>query len=311
MKNHKTDIPVYDLQKFRHVHRKKTTSDFGYNNLDKANHIDGFELYSSEGLISSVGPLKSNFYRISITLEGTLDMKIGLDVYQHQPRTISLTYPNQVFAKNNISADAFGYYMLFSPDFLNELVPSVKMAVEFPFYDVSGTPLFRLSQDELDSIVQLIFNINDELQHKDTGRVKAVKMYLYLILLAAKRSYQKQQLHLTTDHTDSPAIVSRFRKLVGLHYLSKRQVSDYAELLAISPNHLNKVVKTVTAKTASDTIKEMLLMEAMSLLKYTDQSVAEIAYKLDFSEPASFNRFFKAGTAQTPLHYRQSMIRST
>ena len=128
MKRHKVEIPLYDLQKFRHVHREKTTSDFGYNNLDKAKHIEGFELYSSEGLIGSVGPLKSNFYRISITIAGTLDMKIGLDVYQHQPRTISLTYPNQVFAKNNISADAFGYYMLFSPDFLNELVPSVKMA---------------------------------------------------------------------------------------------------------------------------------------------------------------------------------------
>ncbi len=304
MKNHKADIPVYDLKKFRHVHREKTASDFGYNNLDKAKHIEGFELYSSEGLISSVGPLKSNFYRISITVEGTLDMKIGLDVYRHQPCTISLTYPNQIFAKNNISADAFGYYMLFSTDFLNELVPSVKMAAEFPFYDISGTPLFRLSQNELDAIVQLIFNINDELQHKDTGRVKAVKMYLYLILLAAKRSYEKQQLHLATNRNDNPAIVSRFRKLVGLHYLSKRQVAEYAELLAISPNHLNRVVKTVTAKTASDTIKEMLLMEAMSLLKYTDQSVAEIAYKLDFSDPASFNRFFKAGTTQTPLHYR-------
>lgn len=304
MKNHNTDIPVYDLDKFRHVHREDTPSAFGYNNLDKSKHIEGFELYSSEGLIGSVGPLKSAFYRISITVEGTLDMKIGLDVYQHQPRTISLTYPNQVFAKNNISADAFGYYMLFSPDFLNELVPSVKMASEFPFYDVSGTPLFRLAEDELSNVIKLIFNINEELQHQDTGRVKAIKMYLYLILLAAKRSYEKQQLHVNASRNDNSSIVSRFRKLVGMHYLAKRQVAEYAELLAISPNHLNRVIKTVTGHTASDTIKEMLLMEAMSLLKYTNQSVAEIAYKLDFSDPASFNRFFKAGTTETPLYYR-------
>ena len=304
MKNHKTKIPVYDLQKFRHVHREKTVSVFGCNNLDRAKHIEGFELYSSEGLVGSVGPLRSNFYRVSITIAGSLDMKIGVETYRHQPRTISLTYPNQVFAKNNISADAFGYYMLFSPDFINELVPSVKMAAEFPFYDIAGTPLFRLSQDELDTIIQLLFNINNELQHQDTGRVKAVKAYLYLILLTAKRSYERQQLRLTGSHNDSPALVSRFRKLVGHHYLSKRKVSDYAELLAVSPNHLNRVIKTITGKTASDTIKEMLLMEAMSLLKYTDQSVSEIAYKLDFSSPASFIRFFKAGAAQTPLHYR-------
>jgi AraC family transcriptional regulator, transcriptional activator of pobA len=297
-------IPIYDLDKFRHIHRGETASVFGYANLDKSKHVEGFELYSSEGLISSVGPLKSAFYRVSVTVRGTLDMKIGLDDYKHQPRTISLTYPNQIFAKNNISADAFGYYMLFSSDFLNELVPPVKMAEEFPFCAISGIPLFLLDEEELDNIVQLIFRINDELLRGDTGKVKAIKMYLYLLLLEAKRSYEKQELHLNVNHSDSSAIVSRFRKLVSQHYLSKRQVTDYAELLAVSSNHLNRVVKAITAKTASDTIKEMLVLEAMSLLKYTDQSVAEIAYKLDFSDPASFNRFFKSSAKETPLSYR-------
>jgi AraC family transcriptional regulator, transcriptional activator of pobA len=304
MKVRKAAIPVYDLDKFRHIHRVETTSIFGYNNLDKSKRIEGFELYSSEGLIGSVGPLKSTFFRISVTVQGTLDMKIGLDDYKHQSRTISLTYPNQIFAKNNISADAFGYYMLFSSDFLNELVPPVRIAEEFPFYAISGTQLFRLSEGELDNVLQLIFKINDELQRGDTGKVKAIQMYLYLLLLESKRSYEKQHLQLNGNPQDSSAMVSRFRKLVSLHYRSKRQVADYAELLAISPNHLNRVVKALTAKTASETIREMLVLEAMSLLRYTDQSVAEIAYQLDFSDPASFNRFFKAGAKETPLNYR-------
>ncbi|SDP20843.1 AraC-type DNA-binding protein [Mucilaginibacter sp. OK268] len=304
MKSRKDDIPRYDLDQFKHIHREDTPSTFGYSNLEKLARIPGFEMYSSEGLIGAVGPLKSDFYRVSVTVQGTLDMQIGLDHYKHQPRTISLTYPNQIFAKNNISPDAFGYYMLFSSDFLNSIIPSVKIGEEFPFYDVSGTPLFRLSESEMDNIIQLLFRINDELRNQDTGRQKAIQMYLYLILLEAKRSYERQQLHIGAEQQDSSAMVSRFRKLVGMHYLTKRQVTDYAELLAVSPNHLNRVVKTVTAKTASDTIKDMLLIEAKSLLKYTDQTVAEIAYKLDFSDPASFNRFFKAGTQETPMLYR-------
>lgn len=303
MKSKKTDIPTYDLSKFKHVHREKTNSDFGYSNLDISKHVEGFELYSSKGLTSSVGPLKSNFYRISITIQGTVDMKIGLDTYKHRPRTISLTYPNQIFAKSNISSDAFGYYILFNGDFLNEIIPSIKIADEFPFYDISGTPLFRLGEEELDNIVRLIFRINDELKRQDTGRIKAIQMYLYLILLEAKRSYEKQQLHI--KQYENSTIVSRFRKLVSLHYLAKRQVSDYAALLAISPNHLNRLVKAESAKTASEMIKEMLLSEAMALLKYTDHTIAEIAYKLEFSDPASFNRFFKAGAKETPLVYRK------
>ena len=300
----KTDIPLYDLVKFRHVHREVTDSAFGYDNLDPAYRVPGFELYSSKGLIGSVGPLRSDFYRMSITCQGTLDMQIGLEHYQHQPGTVSFTYPNQVFAKNNITAGTFGYYMLFSHTFLDELLPSVKFADEFPFYAFSGSPVFTLNENELAKVVELVLQINNELRQVQTEKVKAVQLYLYLILLEAKRSYQRQQLPLETNANDRNQLVSGFIRLVGRHYLTLRQVSDYADLLAVTPNNLNRAVKIITGKTASDTIKEMLLLEAKSLLKYTGQTVGEIAYHLSFSDPASFNRFFKSGTGETPLSYR-------
>lgn len=305
MKNKNADIPKYSLTKFRPVHRQENnTSAFGYNTIDKSKTIEGFELYSSKGLIGNIGPLKSEFYRISLTISGSLDMQIGLEHYKHQPRTICFTYPNQIIAKKNRSKDAFGYYILFNPDFLSDIIPSIKIAEEFNFFDISGTPLFQLQQEELNAIVLLILNINDEIQQHKTGLVKAVQMYVYLILLEAKRSYERQQLPIKINLLDNRGLVARFRKLVSQHYLSKRKVADYAEMLAVSPNHLNRIIKENTAQTASETIREMLIQEAKSLLRYTDNSIAEIAYQLDFSEPASFNRFFKAATMETPLTYR-------
>lgn len=304
--NKKTqEIPLYDLASFRHVHREETASVFGYNNLGKSKHIPGFELYSSEGLIPSVGPLKSAFYRISITVKGTLDMKIGLEEYKHQPGTVSVTYPNQLFAKSNISPDAFGYYILFSDSFLNTLIPAIRIPEEFPFFDISATPVFCLKEAAMQNLVQLVSKIDTELHLEDTGRVKAIQLYLYLLLLEVKRNYEKEGLHEGTGSNESYAIVSTFRKLVGKYYLEKRQVSDYANMLSISANHLNRLVKASTGKTASDTIKEMLLLEAKSLLKYTTQSIGEIGYSLDFSDPTTFNRFFKRATGLTPLEFRQ------
>ena len=54
-------------------------SEFGCNTLERARFIDGFELYSSQGLVGSIGPLRSAFYRMSITVTGELDMQIGPD----------------------------------------------------------------------------------------------------------------------------------------------------------------------------------------------------------------------------------------
>ena len=114
-KLNKPEIPQYVLDNFRHLHRKEDdTSDFGYNNLEENKKIPGFEIYSSEGLRPALGPLKSDFYRISITLSGSVDVQLGLEKFQHRPGTLSFTFPGQVFSKSNISADTFGYYILFN-----------------------------------------------------------------------------------------------------------------------------------------------------------------------------------------------------
>lgn len=306
MKSSKTDIPKYALKNFRKVHRQDhTSSSFGHNQPDPAKTIDGFEIFSSEGILPFAGPLKSAFYRISITVTGSLDMQIGLDHYEHTPGTLAFTFPDQIFSKNNLSKDASGYYILFNADFLSDVIPSIKIADEFPFLDIFGTPVFHISDNEMDNVLALVMSMNNELQHQQSGREKAIKMYLYLLLLEAKRSYERQNIGSADKHlSENYKLSNRFRKLVAQHYLTKRQVSDYAQMLSISANHLNKTVKENTGQTASDAIKEMLLQEAKTLLLYTDNSVAEIAYRLDFSDPASFNRFFKTITSETPLSFR-------
>ena len=300
-------IPQYVLKGFRGLHRQEDDiSNFGYNNLDTIHPVEGFELYSSRGLKPSVGPLKSAFYRISITITGHVDMQLGLEHFKHLPRTMSFTWPNQIFSKSNISADAFGYYILFNEDFLNDLIPAASIPKEFPFFDYTGRPLFQLLPDEIDRVQQFVLQMNAELKENRPGKEKAIRLYLYLLLLEAKRSYERQHLHVPANTADTGYLVSHFQKLVSRHFLLKRKVTDYASLLAVSANHLNRTVKEVTGKTASESIAEMVVQEAKAVLKYTDASVSEIAYQLNFSEPAAFNRFFKKMTGDTPMVFRKN-----
>jgi AraC-like DNA-binding protein len=303
------EIPQYVLKGFRHLHRQEeASSDFGYNRLDTIQPIEGFELYSSRGLKPSLGPLKSAFYRISMTITGSVDIQIGLEHFKHQPRTVSFTWPNQVFSKSNISEETFGYYLLFNEDFLNDIIPSSTIPQEFPFFDHAGTPFFQLSPEEIERAEEFLLKMNEELKLDRPGKEKAIRLYLYLLLLEAKRSYERQQLHVTGSPTSPSYLVSHFQKLVSRHFLLKRKVTDYAGLLAISANHLNRTVKEITGKTASESISEMLLQEAKATLKYTDASIAEIAYQLNFSEPAAFNRFFRKMTGDTPMAWRKNAL---
>ncbi|MGO4290551.1 helix-turn-helix domain-containing protein [Chitinophaga sp. RAB17] len=303
----KPEIPQYVLNDFRHLHRKEDdTSDFGYNNLEEEKRIPGFEVYSSEGLRPALGPLKSDFYRISITLSGSVDVQLGLEKFQHRAGTLSFTFPGQVFSKDNISADTFGYYILFNADFLQDIIPAGKIPVEFPFFDYSGVPFIQLDKAAITAVADFVGKINEELQHHKSGCEKAVRMYLYLLLLEVKRSYVAQELHLTTTDTRNTYLVPRFKKLVSQHFLAKKKVADYAALLGVTPNHLNRTVKEVTGHTASAAIADMLVQEAKAVLRYTDIAISEISYQLNFSDPAGFNRFFREQTGQTPLSYRKN-----
>ena len=76
-------------------------------------------------------------------------------------------------------------------------------------------------------------------------------------------------------------------------------------MLSVTPNHLNKCVKSTIGKSAHDLLSEMILLEAKVLLKQTSLSVSEIAYQVGRNEISDFGRFFKSGTGLTPGEYRK------
>ena len=84
-----------------------------------------------------------------------------------------------------------------------------------------------------------------------------------------------------------------------------KHIQEYGLKLAVSPNQLNKVVKKETGKSTGELIDEMLIMEIKAMLKYTDLSISEIAYQLDFTDTSHFSKFFKRYAGIAPAAYRQ------
>jgi len=85
---------------------------------------------------------------------------------------------------------------------------------------------------------------------------------------------------------------------------SMRSANDFAQLLSVHVNHLNRAIRETTGKTTTDHIAERLLREAKVLLKQTDWNISEIGYCLGFEEPTHFNNFFKKQTQLTPTSFR-------
>ena len=54
-------------------------------------------------------------------------------------------------------------------------------------------------------------------------------------------------------------------------------------------------------------IRQRLLLEAERLSAHTEMAVSEIAYALNFEDPAYFSRFFRRLAGQSPGEFRQGL----
>ena len=68
----------------------------------------------------------------------------------------------------------------------------------------------------------------------------------------------------------------------------------------MTPKYLTTLVKNASGRTATQWIDAFLVLEAKNLLKYSDLTVKEIGYRLNFQSIPSFHKFFKNQTGLTP-----------
>lgn len=301
-----TDIKKIKLNSDLHrIHKNRSVeSHFGMDNTSEL--IEGsFGLYSTINVKKNIGPVKTEYFRISLTRQGSAGFDIGLEKYQPYRNCILFGIPGQIFSLHDVGDDFLAYYMLFSEQFFADDFLKLNRKQQFPFLTYSGVQCFELDDSTATEIEEIIFKMNGEIKNHKLGCSDVIRSYIQLILILANRNYGTLLLSKHGTSNTLQNLFNNYLKLVGRHFLTVRKVGDYADMLHISPDHLNRAVKSCSDKTASELIDEMIIMEAKTYLIHTDLTVSEIAYKLEFADPSHFSRFFKKQCNQTPLEFRK------
>jgi len=77
-----------------------------------------------------------------------------------------------------------------------------------------------------------------------------------------------------------------------------------ASLIGLSTSQTLKKVKAKTGKSVNQYIRELRLKKASSLIKETDFTISEIAYKVGFGSQSYFNKTFRKHYGLTPGEYK-------
>lgn len=150
-------------------------------------------------------------------------------------------------------------------------------------------PVWRWWQDESDALPY---------QRQMAGT------YLRLILLRCGRLRASDGHEVAQGENE---LWPRFRHLLETRFRQWHQVSDYADALAVTPGHLNDLVKQASGRSAKQVIQERLMLEARRAAWFSDASLKQIAYELGFADPAYFSRLFRRCSGQPFSAFREQV----
>jgi AraC family transcriptional activator of pobA len=100
------------------------------------------------------------------------------------------------------------------------------------------------------------------------------------------------------------ALHRRFAGLLDRDFATHHDVAHYADALAVPAAALSRALVAVTGRATKELIVERVMLEAMRLLRFTDLTVGEVAFRVGYGDQLYFSRAFKRYAGRAPRAYR-------
>lgn len=227
-----------------------------------------------------------------------------IDFVAHPIKSMSvhIVFPRQIHLVKR-KAEATGYVLICSRHFMNLLDKIFYSQLLNHNYQA---PCISLDKNTFDEIAGLVPRLESELKTGGALAQQLSRSYISIFLSQCIRHTPQQEEALPSGYTIHDwEIYKRFTALLDEHFLDKQQVSFYAGSLSLTAKVLNNCIRRVVDKTCADLIQERSLLEAKRLLLYTDESIKEIAFRLNFKDSSYFTRFFSRMEHKTPKEFKQ------
>lgn len=253
--------------------------------------------------------LQLNLYCVALKRKVNGKVQYGQGYYDYDEGIMSFFAPGQITANVPDNHQLEGWCVAFHPDLLLGH-PLARKIETYNFFSYGINEALFLSEKEEALVTNLVKNIQQELDTSIDGLTQEVLISQLELLL-----HYSQRFYLRQFNTRKPAhhhLLSEVDNLLAAYFSNDQQLADQglptvaylANQLHKSPKYLSDLLRNLSGRSAQQYIHDHLLEKAKQLLTGSDLTVAEIAYKLGFDYPQSFNKLFRRKTNQTPLAFR-------
>ncbi len=252
-------------------------------------------------------PHRHNYYTVLIVEQAKGVHKVDFNTYKFSNKQIFFVAPGQVH-QVVATEKPIGFAMTFSSQFLVEnSIPLSFIESLILFQNYGHNPPLLPNNEQFETINQFANQIFKLYGTNKNMSCLSIGAFLKLLLIECNNMNSINPIEMDVD-TTGDNLIRAFKKAVEKDYKKEHSTTYYADLLYITPDHLNRTFKAKTGSTAKDYIQSRIITEAKRLLYFTDLSNKEIAYELGFDEPANFSAFFKKHTQLSPSNFKKNEI---
>jgi len=246
---------------------------------------------------------------ILLCTHGSAEIIINFTAWQLYEGAVITVFPNDVVLIKDATSDFMTEALCYDRTMLREASLQIESAV----YDKLREDRCRTDSSMLTDIVTTMLRLI-KLHHDNAGD-SAFRQIVLLQLKAFFLGFYDFIYHHPTHRPDilgpqrAHELFQRFMVFLEHHYVENHDVTFYADSLDITPKYLNTIVHHATGCNTKEVIDHYLVMQLKLLLRTTQMSIKEIAWKYHFSNVSFFDRYFKKHTGMTPKQYKQNALR--
>ena len=279
--------------------------------FEMTNDLGDFKVATIGNLSScSIQPIpfsRRNFYKVSI-LKGRYKVHFADKIYEVHKQ--ALLFANPTIPYNWIPLEGYhqAIYCVFTPEFFHHFGDITAYAAFQP----DGQHVIELDDNqfrEMEMVFEkMLVEFGADYQHK----FDLLRNLVFEVLHFASKTASPIQ-NFKKNTSTSRRITEDFLALLESQFpietkeqkLLLTSPSDFANVLSLHVNYLNRILKKTMGASTSILIQERIVREAKVLLKHSSIPISEIAFLLGFLEITHFSNFFKKMEAITPSEYRK------
>jgi len=244
-------------------------------------------------------PHRHTFYELFFFFGGSGTHLIDFKDFNITPPSIQLVGPHQLHQVKH-SRDSQGYVIKIQPTliasspFLNNFFNFIQYNQHFE----AGVAITAQEASLLKNSYLFLKSYNND--NSDDSIFAALSaLNLYISILKKHQNLSKQ-----AEKSPNNEYFNQFLELAEQNYQIEKSADYYTQAMNLSLSRLNSIVKERTGMTAKKFLINRVLLEAKRLIIHSEKTVKEIAYQLEFLEPAHFSNFFKKHLGITPSTFR-------